>query len=84
MGCSLSCRYFEMFSSFLEWVVYCQSRSSNLLHFLFMGPADSDECLYLFMEFQIICGTFGVPLAKQKSVLPTTCLDFLEVTIDIE
>lgn len=49
-----------------------------------MGPADSDECLYLFTEFQIVCRTFGVPLAKEKSVLPTTCLEFLEVTVDTD
>lgn len=34
MGCLLSCRYFEMFSLFLEWVVYYQSSSSNLLRYL--------------------------------------------------
>lgn len=88
MGCSLSCRYFEMFSSFLEWVVSYQSGSANLLHylddFIFMGPADSDECIYLFTEFQCICRLFGVPLAHEKSVLPTTCLEFLGVTIDTD
>lgn len=88
MGCSLSFRYFEMFSSFLEWVVSYQSSSANLLHylddFLFLGPTDSEELMCLFTEFQFIYHLFGVPLAHEKSVLPTTCLEFLGVTINTE
>lgn len=49
-----------------------------------MGPANSDECMYFFTEFQVVCHTFGVPLANEKSVLPTTCLEFLGVTIDTD
>lgn len=86
MGCSLSCTYFETFSTFLEWVVTFLTGSSNVLHylddFLFFGPADNFECLYLFTEFRLTCRRFGVPLALEKSVWPTTCIEFLGVTID--
>ena len=34
MGCSLSCAYFEMFSSFLEWVVVDVSGCSSVIHYL--------------------------------------------------
>lgn len=40
------------------------------------------DCLYLFTEFQIISRLFGVPLAPEKSVSPTTCLDFFGVQIN--
>lgn len=34
MRCSLSCHYFELFSSFVEWVVSRRAHSDNLLHYL--------------------------------------------------
>lgn len=34
MGCSLLCAYFEVFSSFLEWVVRDMSGCSSVIHFL--------------------------------------------------
>lgn len=49
MGCSLSCHYFEAFSTFLEWVVYCVvgGVSHYLNDFLFVGPGLSPVCLWL-------------------------------------
>lgn len=35
--------------------------------------------LNLFID---LCEHFGIPLAKEKTVLPTTCLEFLGITID--
>lgn len=68
-GCSLSCSYFELFSTFLEWVLCYRSGSFSCLHylddFLFVGRPDSLDCPYLFTEFrsfsdnlQIIWGFF--------------------------
>lgn len=34
MGCSISCRYFEMFSTFLEWAVWCKTGSTSMTHYL--------------------------------------------------
>lgn len=86
MGCSLSCQYFKLFPSFVEWVVSCRTGSDTLLHyfddFLFIGKADSDECLYHFTEFRIVCREFGIPLTHEKSVYPTSCLEFLGIQID--
>lgn len=86
MGCSLSCYYFELFSTFIEWVVSFRAGSNNLLHylddFLLMGKAGSSDCLYLFTKFRIVSREFGIPLAEEKSVYPTSCLDFLGIQID--
>lgn len=35
-----------------------------------------------FTEFLILCKEFGVPLAEEKSVYPTSCLEFLGIQID--
>lgn len=86
MGCALSCFYFEEFSTFLEWVVSQKSGSQFLLHylddFLFMGPSGSSQCFSLLSIFVDTCKEFGIPLAWEKTVLPTTCIDFLGITID--
>ncbi|CAH2315539.1 Hypothetical predicted protein, partial [Pelobates cultripes] len=48
MGCAISCSYFEMFASFLEWVVARVAGIESLTHylddFLFVGPRESDDC----------------------------------------
>lgn len=67
-------------------MVSYRSGSCNCIHylddFLFIGRANTLDCLYLFTEFQMTCHLFRVPLAPEKSVSPTTCLDFLDVQID--
>ena len=48
MGCSISCRLFESFSRFIEWVVVTRSRMASIDHFLddfiFMGSEMTNEC----------------------------------------
>ena len=55
MGCSLSCFYFESFSSFLDWVVSIEANSNYLLHylddFLFLGQAGSLGCSFFIGNF---------------------------------
>lgn len=86
MGYSLSCSYFEMFSTFLHWVVNCQSGKDSVIHylddFLFVGPPDSNICLDLLQIFRGITQDFGVPLVEEKSCLPTSSLEFLGIYID--
>lgn len=64
MGCSISCRYFEMFSSFLEWVVYFETSSNSVTHdlddFLFVGSAESGVfnmlCYFMFFFVAAVLG----------------------------
>lgn len=51
--------------------------------FLVIGKSDTIDCLNMFTEFQLVCRSFGVPLAPEKSMYPTTCLEFLGVQIDM-
>lgn len=74
MGCSISCAFFEMFSSFLEWVVRDVSGINSVIHylddFLCVGPAGSNICAVLLGTLQHIAERFGVPLAPQKNSGP--------------
>ncbi|CAN2388332.1 RNA-mediated [Pristimantis euphronides] len=86
MGCSISCRYFETFSTFLEWVVRMRSGVSSVIHylddFLFVGPAGSGQCSHLLQVFKEVAVAFGVPIAEEKSEGPVTKLSFLGIEID--
>ncbi|KAM4038547.1 uncharacterized protein ACNLHF_016903 [Anomaloglossus baeobatrachus] len=86
MGCSISCAFFETFSSFLEWVVRDVSGLSALVHylddFLCVGTADSAQCAGILATVEWVADRFGVPLAPEKTVGPTTSLSFLGIVID--
>ncbi|KAM4748944.1 protein KTI12 homolog [Rhinophrynus dorsalis] len=84
MGYSVSCAFFEVFSSFLHWEV--ELRPGSVAHylddFMFVGPRDSEECgesLELALaRFKVLV----VPVAGDKTVRPTTRLTFLGIEID--
>ncbi|CAJ0956117.1 unnamed protein product [Ranitomeya imitator] len=86
MGCSISCAYFEAFSTFLEWVVKdvpgIRSCSHYLDDFLFIGPAESADCSILLHTMESVAKNFGVPLVEDKTVGPVTVLNFLGIEID--
>ncbi|XP_077113745.1 uncharacterized protein LOC143816266 isoform X2 [Ranitomeya variabilis] len=86
MGCSISCHYFELFSTFLDWVVRYETGSNSTVHylddFLFVGPKDSELCYYLLNKFEFIASHFGVPLSTEKTVGPCNVLPFLGIEID--
>ncbi|KAM3912164.1 uncharacterized protein RB166_020655 [Leptodactylus fuscus] len=86
MGCSISCHFFELFSSFLEWVVRYETKSRSIIHylddFLFVVPASDSRCQFLLDSFRSLMSHFGVPLSPEKTVGPTTVLSFLGIELD--
>lgn len=86
MGCSISCAMFEVFSSFLEWVVREVSGLESMIHylddFLCIGPPSSSVCAILLSTLQHTAERFGVPLAADKTEGPTTEISFLGIVID--
>ncbi|XP_077155697.1 uncharacterized protein LOC143818192 [Ranitomeya variabilis] len=86
MGCSISCHYFELFSTFLDWVVRYETGSKSLIHylddFLFVGPRNSKLCSELLEKFKYISLEFGVPLSPEKTEGPCNVLPFLGIEID--
>lgn len=88
MGLSQSCSYFESFSTFVEWVVKNESNSNNIDHYLddffFAGPSDSNECDFLMQTFASVCNRLNLPIADEKTVKPTTIIEYLGLTINTE
>ncbi|KAM9329440.1 uncharacterized protein PAF06_002568 [Gastrophryne carolinensis] len=86
MGCSISCAYFEAFSSFLEWVVKERAGVGSVTHylddFLCVGPADTRICELLLGTMLEVFGAFGVPVAHDKTEGPATVIQFLGIEID--
>lgn len=85
-GCSISCKIFEPFSTFLEWAVKFKTQLDTVHHylddFIFIGKSNSDNCSALMHTFQDICSEIGVPLNQDKTIEPTTKLTFLGLEID--
>lgn len=74
---------FEMFSSFLEWVVRDVSDMDSVTHylddFLCVGPPSLNVSAISSVH---MVGRFGVPLAADKTEGPTTEISFLGIIID--
>ncbi|XP_077111884.1 uncharacterized protein LOC143767433 [Ranitomeya variabilis] len=86
MGCSISCFYFELFSTFLEWVARKITRQTAITHylddFLIVGPAGSDVCSTTLAQFKDAMEHFGVPLSPEKTIGPVSVITFLGIEID--
>lgn len=52
MGYSLSCHYFDLYSSFVQWVVSCCAHSDNLIHYL-------DDFLFICTAILMIAYIFS-------------------------
>ena len=68
MGLSISCNYFERFSSALEWVVRSSLQFSSIVHVLddFFFVDSSPQSLSLLMQsFSGVCADLNVPLAPK-------------------
>ncbi len=88
MGAACSCQKFEKLSTFLQWVIEHKSGYDSLAHycddFLGWGPLGTSQAEDLLALFVDTCQEFGVPIAHDKTVPPTTCLVFLGLTLDTE
>ena len=86
MGCSSSCRTFELFSSALEWVAQKKLHISHIIiHLLddFLIVAASREiCQRQLNLFVDLCGHLGVPIAPEKTCGPATTLSFPGIELD--
>lgn len=81
---SISCAYFEVFSTFVEWVVREETQLGSVLHddFLCIGPPDFSVCSVMLHTLESIATRFGIPLAPGKTEGPSTVIQFLGIIID--
>lgn len=88
MGCAVSCKIFEKFSTFLHWLVEKKTGLNTLDHylddFIFVGKERTNQCKKLMGAFSSLCKDLGIPIAENKSVGPVTVLTFLGLEIDTE
>lgn len=86
MGCSISCKIWETFATFLHWLTQFKSGLNTSDHylddFIFAGRCGSQECGILMSTFSHLAKEIGVPLAHDKTSGPTTKLIFLGFEID--
>ena len=85
MGASSSCKIFETISTALQAILASLYKVRFLVKmlddFLFLGRSER-ECRYGLDSFIHLCGLLAIPLAEDKTVLPTRCVTFLGVNID--
>ena len=86
MGCSISCKIWETFATFLHWLTSFKSGINTLDHylddFIFVGEGDTENCAKLMHCFKDLTSEIGVPLAEDKTAGPTTKLTYLGFEID--
>ena len=85
MGCSSSCRTFEMFSTALEWITQNKLHVSYMLHlvddFLIVSSTVA-SCQHQLDTFLMLCNYLGIPMAPEKTVGPSTTLAFAGIELD--
>lgn len=85
MGCSSSCRTFELFSSTLEWVAQNKLHINHSIHLLddfLIIAAFQEICQRQLNLFEDLCGHLGVPIAPEKICGPATTLSFARIKLD--
>lgn len=76
---------FNCLADALEWIAI--QRGVRPVHhylddFFLAGAPDSDQCARHLHTLTSLCATLGVPLADDKKVGPTTCLEYLGILLD--
>ena len=74
MGCSISCRLFEDFSTAIHWVLSNKLAIPAVVHvlddFLFIGSPATQECMHSLQSFLTLCENINIPIKHTKTVYP--------------
>ena len=86
MGCSISCRLFEDFSTAIHWVLSNKLAIPAVVHvlddFLFIGSPATQECMHSLQSFLTLCENINIPIKHTKTVYPSTVICFLGIELD--
>ena len=86
MGCSSSCKTFEIFSTSIEWIARHKLKIDELLllpdDFLFV-TATSNPCQNNLTKFITLCNQLGIPITPDKTFDPSTALIFAGIELDL-
>ena len=85
MGCSSSCKTFEIFSTSIEWIARHKLKIDELLHLLddsLFVTATYNQCKTNLTKFITLCNQLGIPIAPDKTFGPSTTLTFAGIELD--
>ena len=75
MGCSSSCRSFELLSSALQWVLQYHFQLPHVSHilddFMFFHK-DKEQCRLALASFHALAKDVNLPINNEKTVYPST------------
>ena len=84
-GLRSSPKLFNILADLLAWILEHQGIHHPLHYlddFLTMGKPQASECYSNLTTMKQVCQLLGVPLAAEKVEGPSTCLEFLGITLD--
>lgn len=85
MGCSSSCAIFEEFSSALQWAAKDKMGIQYMIHilddFLIVNHTLQD-CQTDLNTFLQMCANINVPMSREKTIGPATCISFAGIELD--
>ena len=85
MGCSSSCKTFEIFSSAIEWIAQKKLHIDHILHllddFLIVSPSH-ELCKQQLDLFLMLCQYLGIPMAPEKTIGPSSTISFAGIELD--
>lgn len=86
MGASSSCQIFESLSCSLQWSMCEKLGALGMSHmlddFFFIGSKNSNTCNRDLNNFLSLCEKTGIPIKKEKTHPPTTCLIIYGIEVD--
>ncbi|MCP4262038.1 MAG: hypothetical protein GY774_31735, partial [Planctomycetes bacterium] len=79
MGAGISCQQFERLSTAVQWILRAELHIEHMSHilddFMFFGPEGSLQCSQSLKKFFILADSLGLPVKKEKTVFPSTCVE---------
>ena len=85
MGCSSSCQIFELFTTFIHWLLQEKFGVKHIVHilddFMFFGK-DYSECKSYLNSFIDLADDINMPIKHSKTVLPSTVVTLFGVEVD--
>lgn len=84
-GAASSCRIFELFSTALQHIIQYHAPHIRLIHYLddFLIIAPSQQLCQAYLDIvHTIFNDIGVPLAQDKTTIPSTCTTFLGIELN--
>ena len=84
MGCSASCQLFERVSTAVQWIANTKLKC-NMVHYLddfFLASIFEDMGKRQLELFLHMCQDIGLPMAPEKTCLPSTVMSFVGYELD--